>query len=333
MRLLAGLLAGQPFGCTITGDGALQGRPMDRIITPLREMGARIHGQDHGRFAPLTLKGGPLKPIRYDMPVASAQVKSAILLAGLYAPGRTGITEPAPCRDHTERMLQFLGKEVLTQDGEVLIEGGGELQATRIEVPGDLSSAAYFLVAAAVIPKSKVVIKGVGVNPTRTGIIEALRKMGADIAVRNERLVCNEPVADIEMRSSRLQGTEIFGKLVPTLIDELPVLAVAATQAYGTTIVRDAAELRVKETDRIRAVARELLKLGAKIEERKDGWAIEGPTQLRGNGCRSYGDHRMAMALTVAGLMAEGKTVIARYECVNISFPGFLEKMEKVVKR
>jgi 3-phosphoshikimate 1-carboxyvinyltransferase len=333
MRLLAGVLSGQPFQSVISGDGSLRQRPMGRIVEPLQRMGALISGRDQNRFAPLTIQGGELKAIDYTTKVASAQVKSAILLAGLYAQGRTVVREPALSRDHTERMLQHMGKKLRIADCTVSIEGGGELQGGDTNVPGDVSSAAYFLVAATIVGNSRLVMGGIGVNPTRTGLIDVLRRMGANISMGNERMICNEPVADIEVTPGQLRGMEISGKTVPTLIDELPVLAVAATQAMGTTVVKDAAELRVKETDRISAMAAELSKMGARIEQREDGWVIEGPTPLRGARCRSHGDHRVAMAVAVSGFIAQGETRIQGAECIDISFPGFLKTIEKAARR
>jgi len=332
MRLLSGLLAGQPFFSILTGDVSLRQRPMKRILQPLQQMGARVYGRDQDRFAPLAIRGGPLKPIDHTMKVASAQVKSAIMLAALYAQGQTVIREPASSRDHTERMLRYLGKDLQTTNLEICIKGGGQLQAGLITIPGDISSAAYFLVAAIVVRKSKLEFKGVGVNPSRRGIVDVLRKMGAQISMDNERVVSNELIADIEVRSAELSGIEISGKIVPTMIDELPIIAVAATQAKGTTTVRDAAELRVKETDRIHAIASELSKLGAHIEERDDGWVIEGPTPLRGARCRSHGDHRLAMALAVAGLIAREELFIQDAECVGISFPDFFANIKKIAR-
>lgn len=332
MRLLSGLLSGQPFRSILSGDDSLSTRPMGRVIEPLKMMGARISGRDGDRFAPLTIRGGKLKPVEYDTKVASAQVKSAILLAGLYAPGQTVVREPAPSRDHTERMLRHMGKELQVSDRAVAIEGGGELYPGEITVPGDISSAGYFLVAATISGNSRLAIEGIGVNPTRTGLVGVLRSMGANISMGNERTVCNEPVADIQVASAQLRGMQVSGETVPTLIDELPILAVAATQAVGTTVVKDAAELRVKETDRISAMASELSKMGAQIEETEDGWVIEGPTPLRGARCESHGDHRVAMAVAVAGLIARGETSIRGAECIDISFPGFLKTIEKTAR-
>lgn len=330
LRLLSGLLAGQTFSVTVTGDDSLRRRPMRRIIEPLRAMGAEISGSDGGRFAPLHIQGGRLRSIDHTLPVASAQLKSALLLAGLYADGRTTVRSPVPCRDHTERMLIHRGADLNVSGDVITIEGGGELAADDIAVPGDLSSAAYFIMAAILVLGSRLRIDGVGLNPTRTGLLKVLDDMGAEISLSGERLVCNEPVADLSVRSSELSAIEISGPIIPSLIDELPVLAVAATQARGTTVVRNAAELRVKESDRIAAMAGELQKMGARIEVTGDGWIIEGPTPLSGALVDSHGDHRVAMALTVAALVAEGETCIRNAESVEVSFPGFWELLNTV---
>ncbi|MCL4534005.1 MAG: 3-phosphoshikimate 1-carboxyvinyltransferase [Bacteroidetes bacterium] len=328
-RLLSGILAGQPFLSVITGDASLRRRPMDRIAQPLRRMGATVLARAGGRL-PLAISGGGLQGIEYALPVASAQVKSCILLAGLYAAGRTTVVEPAPARDHTERMLRAMGVEVSREGNRISLAGGQQPQGIDIEVPGDVSSAAYFLVAGAVVPGSAVLVENVGVNPTRTGVLEALAAMGAEVALENRRDVGGEPVADLRVRGGRLRGTEIGGEIIPRLIDELPVLALAATQAEGRTLVRDAAELRVKESDRIHTVVTELQKMGARIEEQPDGFVVEGPTPLRGAGVGSYGDHRLAMSLAVAALVARGDTTISDAECVNVSFPGFMDTLDSV---
>lgn len=329
-RLLSGLLAGQGFRSVLSGDDSLKRRPMMRIVSPLREMGANIDGREQGRYAPLNIVGGSLRPISYTLPMASAQVKSAILLAGLYAQGETSVREPAPTRDHTERMLRLQGKRVESVDGLITISGGEELAPFDIEVPGDISSAAFFLVAALVCPGSKVEVKNVGINPTRTGIIDVLQSMGANITCTDVRDEGQEPVANIRVQCDRLGSIEIGGETIPRVIDELPILAVAATQAVGRTVVRNAGELRVKETDRIGAIVQELSKMGATIEEREDGFIIEGPTPLRGARCDSHGDHRIAMAMVVAGLVAEGKTMIDDADCVDVSFPGFIGTLKEV---
>jgi 3-phosphoshikimate 1-carboxyvinyltransferase len=330
MRLLAGLLAGQNFFSVLTGDSSLIRRPMRRIIEPLSLMGARIYGRNNDQLPPLAIKGGNLKSINYKSPVASAQVKSSILLASLYADGSTVIEEPAESRDHTERMLNLFGAKVESVNNKITIKEKNELTAQELLIPGDISSAAFFLVLASGVKGLKILIKNVGINPTRTGILEVLKSMGADITTTNKKNNCNEPVADLLAKGSKLNGIEISGKIIPKVIDELPILAVAATQAHGITELKDAEELRVKETDRIYAITAGLKKLGAKIEEKKDGFIIEGPTKLKGNICESFGDHRIGMALAIAGLMADGKTELRESECIDISFPEFTEILRRV---
>lgn len=329
MRLLAGLLAGQPFLSLLTGDASLRSRPMDRIVTPLREMGAQVWARAGDTCAPLAIRGGRLRGISYRTPVASAQVKSALLLAGLFAQGETTVEEPATSRDHTERMLAAMGAD-LRQEGPAvrLAPPSQPLEPLNLRVPGDLSAAAFWIVAAALHPDAQVSLPGVGLNPTRTGLIEVLRRMGADIEVGEERIVGGEPVADITVRSSSLTGTVVEGDLLPRLIDEVPVLALAAALARGPTVIRDAAELRVKESDRLATVAAELRRLGARLEERPDGLVIEGGARLRGAAVDSHGDHRLAMALAVAGLLAEGETVVAGSEAAAVSYPGFWRDLE-----
>jgi 3-phosphoshikimate 1-carboxyvinyltransferase len=350
MRLLAGIMAGQPFYSVLTGTEPLRCRPMDRIAEPLRSMGATILGRDGGRLAPLTIRGGSLRGIEYIMPVASAQVKSSILLAGLFAEGETLVHEPGPSRDHTERMLRAFGVAVSTVGSRVCLAGRQRLTAPaeptltrqvsalpysgRVEIPGDFSSAAFPLVAATVVPASEVRITGAGVNPTRTGLYDLLAAMGAEIGIlRSGRPPAaaedvGEPVGDLVARGSRLCATEAAGDLIVRTIDEFPVFAVAATQAEGTTVIRDAQELRVKESDRIATVTTELRKMGASIDERPDGMLIHGPTRLRGAVVGCHRDHRLAMALAVAGLVAEGETVVRSAEAIDDSFPGFVETMQ-----
>jgi 3-phosphoshikimate 1-carboxyvinyltransferase len=328
MRLLAGMLAGQPFTSLLTADAQLRRRPMGRITEPLRRMGATVLGRGDGRWPPLALHGGHLRGIDYDLPVASAQLKSALLLAGLYADGPTTLRVPGPARDHTERMLRAMGAEVRLRDWTVEIEPGGELQALDVVVPGDLSSAAFLVVAATLLAGSELTIEGTGVNPTRTGLLDVLGEMGADIAPHHERSVSGEPVADLTVRASELHGVEVRGTIVVRAIDELPILAVAATQAHGETVLRDAAELRVKETDRIATTVQELRRLGAEIEPRPDGFVVHGPTPLhspveKGAAVDSHSDHRLAMALAVAGLVARDPIVVQHTECIADSFPGF----------
>lgn len=325
MRLLSGILAAQNFSSTLTGDESLRKRPMDRIVEPLERMGARIKG----KFAPLKIEGGRLKAISYQTPIPSAQVKSAILLAGLYAQGKTEITEPAKSRDHTERMLKYLEADIEIRDLAVSITGGKELIAKPINIPGDISSASFFVVGAILLPGSHIRLSGAGLNPTRMGIIDILKEMGAEIEIENLREANNEPRGDVVARGSRLKGITIGGEMIPRVIDELPLLALAATKAEGETIIKDAQELRVKETDRIRALSINLSRMGVEVEEREDGLIIQGSCQLKGAKVDSFGDHRMAMALVMAGLIARGKTVVSDTDCIKTSFPEF----EAILKR
>jgi len=330
LRLLAGVLAGQKFLTILTGDETLKKRPMRRIIEPLSKMGAKIEAED-GEHPPLRIQGGDLKGIKYTLPVASAQVKSAILLASLYATGKTKITEPAPSRDHTERMLEFFGARIKKSALCIEMDCGQNLEAREIEVVGDISSASFFLVAGCLVKGSEVLVKNVGINPTRAGILEVLKEMGADIKLLNQRNIAGEPVADILVKSSPLRAVEIKGEIIPRLIDEIPVLAVAGAVAQGTTIIRDAKELRVKESDRIHSTVSELKKMGAKIEELEDGMIIEGPCELKGAEVYSHKDHRVAMSLAVAGLYAQGKTIIKEVQWVETSFPDFFNKLNQLV--
>lgn len=331
IRLLTGLLGGQSFYSVLSGDDSIRRRPMKRVIEPLRLMGADIWGRKDGQFAPLSIRGNKLNPRHYTLPVASAQVKTALLLAGLYAIGETVVKEPLPTRDHTERMLEIMQADIKIFPPEIKVMGGKELKGADIFIPGDISSAAYFIAAASILRDSQIIIKQVGINPTRTGIIEILKKMGAKINILNYRIKSNEPRADLMIEYSKLKGVEIKKKNVPFLIDELPLIAVMATQAQGKTVVSGAKELRVKETDRIKAIVSELKKMGADIEEREDGFAVNGPTRLQGAVCESYNDHRIAMSLAVAALLAEGKTVIKNSECIDISFPEFEKTLQKLI--
>ncbi|HLJ59461.1 MAG TPA: 3-phosphoshikimate 1-carboxyvinyltransferase [bacterium] len=330
IRLLSGILAGQPFHSVVTGDASIRRRPMDRVATPLRRMGARISGRSGGRLAPLSIDGGGLRGIAYETPVASAQIKSAVLLAGLFADGETEVREPSQSRDHTERMLGAFGVPVRRDGLAVRMSGPAALRGTALRVPGDLSSAAFLLVAAALVPGSEVTVEDVGLNPTRTGVLDVLGLMGADVRVRGERDEGGEPVGDVTVRASRLRGVTIGGALIPRTIDELPVIAVAACLAEGETLIRDAAELRVKEVDRIAALARELGRLGAAVEPRPDGLAITGVARLRGGRVASGGDHRIAMAMAVAGLCADGPVTIDDPACIQTSFPEFEETLRGV---
>ncbi len=328
MRLLSGLLAGQPFVSVLNGDRSLRSRPMGRIVHPLQLMGAQIQGRAGDTLAPLTIRGGSLRGIGYTMPVASAQVKSSIMLAGLSARGETVLRQPGLSRDHTERMLRAMGIQV-EEDGLSLILRPGAPSAVSIAVPGDMSAAAFWMVAGACHPHARIRIRGVGTNPSRCGILEALESMGANIALERPRNEGGEPVADLVVSSSRLEATQVGGDLIPRIIDELPALAVAACFASGTTVIRDAQELRVKESDRILATVRELSRLGASIEELPDGMAIHGKGRLEGGRCRSHGDHRLAMALAVAGLLAEGETAVDGAEAAAISYPEFWSHMRE----
>ncbi|CFY08766.1 3-phosphoshikimate 1-carboxyvinyltransferase [Syntrophomonas zehnderi OL-4] len=324
IRLLSGLLAGQDFFSIITGDASIRRRPMARVAVPLRQMGAQIWGRDQDRLAPLAIKGEPLKAIHYQSPVASAQVKSAILLAGLYADGETSVTEPALSRDHTERMLAgFKGK--IQVDGFTTVVSPGELTGQQVVIPGDISSAAFFLAAAAIIPGSRITIQDMGLNPTRTGILEVLAAMGAQIKIENERTVSGEILGDVSVVGQSLKAVEIGGDLIPRLIDEIPVLAVVGAMAEGQTVIRDAGELKVKESNRLRAMATELSRFGAEIRETEDGLLIKGAGKYKGAVCESYHDHRIAMACALMGLAADGTTEVKNSECINISFPGFLD--------
>ncbi|MDH5203484.1 MAG: 3-phosphoshikimate 1-carboxyvinyltransferase, partial [Nitrospirota bacterium] len=308
IRLLSGVLSGNPFFSVLTGDESLRKRPMARVINPLRQMGAEILARDENRYPPIAIKGRALHAIKYTMPVASAQVKSALLLAGLYADGETEITEPVKSRDHTERMLPAFGAEITVDGLRIIIKGGTELDAIDIHVPGDFSSAAFFLAAALLMRDSDVTIKDVGINPTRIGFISVLKEMGAVIEIINIRSAYIEPVADIHCRGgAELKAITIEKDQIPAMIDEFPILCVAATQATGITTIRGAEELRVKESDRIKTMVNELRKMGAEIEEFEDGLSIRGKAGLKGAVVESYGDHRVAMAMAIAALIADGK--------------------------
>ncbi|MBI3804743.1 MAG: 3-phosphoshikimate 1-carboxyvinyltransferase [Nitrospirae bacterium] len=330
LRLLTGLLAGRPFFSVLTGDASLRKRPMRRVIDPLRTMGAEIFGRSGGTLAPLAISGKKLTGIETRLSIASAQVKSAILLAGLTAAGVTTVSEPSRSRDHTERMLRSLGARFEEREGRLSIVGGAPYSGKRIEVPGDLSSAAFFLVAGAIVDGSEITIQKVGVNPTRTGILDVLKAMGAEITITPRPPMGDEPVADLTVRAGALRGTVIRGELIPRTIDEFPILCIAAAAAEGETVVRDAEELRVKESDRIAAMAKGLRGMGITVEEFPDGMRIEGSRQWKGTFCETHGDHRIAMAMTVAGLMAEGGNEIDDVACINTSFPGFLGLLSKL---
>ena len=332
MRLLAGVLASQKFDSVLVGDESLSGRPMGRVMIPLGEMGAQIdaRGEKEG-CAPLHISGGSLKVIKYDMPVASAQVKSAVLLAGLFAPDTTVVYQPATTRDHSERLLNYFGVEVVTEGNRISIEGGQKVTARDLVVPGDVSSAAFWIVAAAVTPGSKLTLTNVGLNPTRTAIITVLKRMGARITDTIEHEDGGEPRGVIEIEGGTLTGTEILPEEVPNLIDEVPILAVAGILSEGTMTIRNAHELRVKETDRIDTVVKNLRAMGGQIEEFDDGMVIPGGQKLQGAQLDSYGDHRIAMAFAIAGLLAEsGETTIVNTACVNTSYPTFSQHLTKI---
>ncbi|WP_314821260.1 3-phosphoshikimate 1-carboxyvinyltransferase [Stomatobaculum longum] len=334
-RLLSGVLAAQHFNSELSGDASIQRRPMKRIMIPLRAMGADITSVSGNDCAPLSVHGKQLYGIHFNSPIASAQVKSAVLLAGLYASGQTTVTEPALSRDHTERMLRSFGAKVLTGNFEdrpsVTVTETQNLYGTEISVPGDISSAAFFLVGASIVPASEVVLRNVGINPTRDGVISALRAMGAKIEVLEVRNEDSEPAADLLVRYAPLHGTEIGGALIPRLIDELPVLAAAAAVAEGRTVIRDAAELKVKESNRIRTMAEGLSRLGAKVEETEDGLIIDGGAALHDGAVESYSDHRIAMSFAILSLVTDGEVRISDPDCVNISAPTFYEDLKSLL--
>lgn len=330
MRLLSGIMAGQRFGSVLTGDASLRKRPMERIADPLEAMGARVSLREG--CAPIRIRAtqSGLKPIEYRLPMASAQVKSCVLLAGLYATGRTVVIEPTPCRDHTERMLG-LKVEELGGERHLIVEPGHSVPATTWTVPGDFSGASFFLVAGSLVPNSELKLKDVGLNPSRTALLDVLDGMGANITIENERVLGAEPVGDITVRTAALSGVDVGGRLIPNLIDEIPVLSVAAACAEGRTEIRDAEELRVKETDRLHAMTQNLRALGVEVQEREDGLIIEGNgPNLLGGSVKSFDDHRIAMAMGVAGLVAHGTTSISDAECARVSFPDFWSELHRL---
>ncbi|MGC4378643.1 3-phosphoshikimate 1-carboxyvinyltransferase [Fictibacillus sp. Mic-4] len=330
IRLMLGALANTRFHSCIIGDKSIAKRPMKRVTVPLTEMGVAIDGRAEGNFTPLSIRGGNTKGIQYTSPVASGQVKSAILLAGLGAEGVTSVSEPHKSRDHTERMLQAFGVNVQVDGLTVSIEGKQKLKGTNIEVPGDISSAAFFLAAGAIVPESELTIQKVGMNPTRTGIIDVLQLMGADLSIENAQNEAIEPFADLHIKTSSLKGIEIGGELIPRLIDEIPIIALMATQAEGTTVIKDAAELKVKETNRIDTVVNELKKLGANIEATEDGMIIHGKTRLAASSVDSHGDHRIGMMLGIASCIATGEMTINNSDAVRVSYPGFFDQLNEL---
>jgi 3-phosphoshikimate 1-carboxyvinyltransferase len=326
IRLAAGVMAGQPFESVLDGSEQLRRRPMKRIIAPLQMMGANISGSNDR--APLSVKPSELRGIRYEMPEASAQVKSAVLLAGLFAKGATAIVQPGPARDHTERMLHSMGADIVTEGNTIVLTPNGQLNPMNMTVPGDFSSAAFLIVAGCIVPDSDIMLTGVNLNSTRTGLLDVLLAMGAKITVTETGLEAGEPVGTLRMQTSDLKGIHIGGEMVVRMIDEFPVLMVAALCASGETLVQDAKELRVKETDRIAVMAAELRKLGATIEEREDGFRIIGQQTLTGASVDGHDDHRIAMSMTVAGLVAKGETTVTDAACAGDSFPGFAETLQ-----
>jgi 3-phosphoshikimate 1-carboxyvinyltransferase len=330
MRLMTGLLAGQSFFSVLTGDQYLRRRPMKRVTCPLARMGAKIWGREGGEKAPLGILGSQLSAISFESPIASAQVKSALLLAGLYADGVTTIHEPHRSRDHSERMLSYFGAKLDVFAGGVSVEPNPQLSGREVVVPGDISSAAFFLVAALITPGSELLIRNVGINPTRSGIIDILQQMGGSIELVEQRDVSGEPVADLLVRHSDLKGIDIHGDMIPRAIDEFPVVSVAAAFAEGETVIRDAHELRVKETDRIAAMVSELEKLGARVEARDDGMIIQGDGELSAAEVDSYGDHRIAMSMAIAGLRCRGEMIINNTGCTATSFPDFWDLLKQV---
>ena len=327
MRFIMGLLGNTPFVSVVTGDHSLRARPMGRVVQPLRLMGAQVMGRGGDSLAPLVIRGGELSGIEYTMPVASAQLKSALVMAALFAKGETVLLQPALSRDHTERMLRAMGADIVEDGLALVVRPGPQLRPLDVTVSGDISSAAFWMVAASAHPNARIRLANVGVNPTRAGVLDVLRDMGARISVENPRTEGGEPVADLLIESSELNGVEIAGDMIPIVQDEIPALALAASLARGVTTIRDAQELRYKESDRLHATATELSRLGARIEELPDGLVIEGTGSLKGGTCSSYGDHRLAMTLGVAGLLADEEVVITESEVVDVSYPNFWEDL------
>lgn len=331
IRLMMGILAGRPFFSTLIGDKSIGKRPMTRVTIPLMEMGAKIDGRKNGEYTPIAVRGGSLKNFQYRLPVASAQVKSSLLFAGLQGEGCTTIIEPAKTRDHTERMIRQFGGEIDVDGTTITIKGGQSLKGTDIHVPGDISSAAFFLVAGAIVSGSEITLRNVGINPSRTGIIDVLLDMGADLKIVNEQKDAYEPVGDVVIKASKLNGTTIHGEIIPRLIDEIPIIALLATQAEGKTIIKDAQELKVKETNRIDTVVGELKKLGANIEATEDGMIIYGKSGLTGGTVSSHGDHRIGMMLAVASLICSEDIVLENPESISVSYPSFFTDLESLL--
>ncbi len=333
-RLLLGILAGTPHHYCLYGDPSLTKRPMDRVTVPLREMGAHIDGREGGNMLPLSVRGGNLQPISYKLPINSAQVKSCVLLAGLFTDGVTEVKEPVKTRDHTERMFKAFDVDVKREGDSIYLEGNQPLKATDIEVPGDISSAAFFLCGAAMMQGSQLTVHDVGLNPTRTGVIDVLERMGADITVSIERYIGDEPIGDITVKGSELEGVTISGQDIPRLIDELPIIALAASRAKGTTVIKDARELRLKETDRIKAVVETLSAMGVSIEGTEDGMIIKGsPEVLEGGKFNPYHDHRMGMMIAIASLFTDDDVTLEDEECISISYPSFFDDFDSLTSK
>ncbi|MCQ6277911.1 3-phosphoshikimate 1-carboxyvinyltransferase [Bacillus sp. EB600] len=330
IRLMLGILSGRPFFAALQGDQSIGKRPMTRVTVPLREMGAQIEGRKNGEYTPLAIRGGNLKPIHYQMPVASAQVKSSLLFAGLQADGESCIIEKTESRDHTERMIRHFGGEITKEKGVITVKGGQKFTGSHVHVPGDISSAAFFLVAGAIVPESEIILRNVGLNPTRTGIIDVMKKMGADLQILTSEDNAFEPYGDLLIKTSNLKGTIIEGELIPRLIDEIPVIALLATQADGKTIIKDAQELKVKETNRIDTVVNELKKLGANIEPTEDGMIIYGKSRLSGGIVSSHGDHRIGMMLSIAAAICQEEVCLENPGAISVSYPDFFTHLNNL---
>ncbi|SHH12647.1 3-phosphoshikimate 1-carboxyvinyltransferase [Tepidibacter thalassicus] len=330
IRLIMGILAGQNFKSTLIGDESISKRPMKRVTDPLKEMGAKVDGIENGNFTPITIEGGNLNGINYKMSIASAQVKSAIILASLFANSPSKIIEKSKSRNHTEIMLKAFGADINVDGLEIDVNPVDCLYPQEIHVPGDISSAAFFIAGASIIKGSEVLIKNVGLNPTRTGILDVLIKMGGNFEILNKKIICGEEIGDILVKYSNLNGVIIDGDLIPRLIDEVPIIAIMATQAEGQTIIKDAKELKVKESNRIKSVVENLKKMGADIQELEDGMIINGPTKLKGANIESFNDHRIAMAFSIASLIAYGNTYIHNFKCVDVSFPSFCDILKRI---
>lgn len=330
-RLLLGILSGQPFYSVLSGDSSLNNRPMSRVSEPLRLMGARLWGREDDKKLPMAIRGGELQGIEYELPVASAQVKSALILAALQAKGQTVLTGKIQSRDHTEKMLSQFGVQLEVSDQRISITGGQTLKSSSVFVPGDISSAAFFISLCLIIPNSELVIQNVGLNETRTGILDVVKAMGGNITIEPVN-TDGEPYGNIIIKSSSLQGTIIEGEIIPRLIDEIPIIALMATQAEGTTVIKDAEELKVKETDRILAVVTELKKLGADIEPTDDGMIIHGKSKLHGGKVDSYGDHRMGMMLAIASFITSDPVYLENPDCIQVSYPNFFDSLNKIIK-